>query len=107
MSPINGFEVRVKSSFEDLGPATQDKLGFIYLIPTGNESTDMFEEWIVVDSAETVVGENNYKWEKWGSSAVNLDNYYTKDQVDQHITNAVNQFSASFNGGEVDASSWE
>ena len=44
MSPINGFEVRVKSSFEDLGPATQDKLGYIYLIPTGNESTDMFEE---------------------------------------------------------------
>lgn len=107
ISPINGFEIRVKSSFEDLGAATIDKLGYIYLIPTSNGSNDMFEEWIVVDSAETVVGENNYKWEKWGSSAVNLDNYYTKDQVNQHITNAINQFSASFNGGEIDASDWE
>lgn len=64
ISPINGFEVRVKSSFEDLGVPSVDKLGYIYLIPSNNGSNDMFEEWIVVDSAETVVGENNYKWEK-------------------------------------------
>ena len=107
ISPINGFEVRVKSSFEDLGVPSIDKLGYIYLIPSNNGSNDMFEEWIVIDSAETVVGENNYKWEKWGSSSVNLDNYYTRDQVDQHITNAINQVSLTFNGGEVDASDWE
>ena len=107
ISPINGFEVRVRSSFEALGDPTVDKLGFIYLIPSSSESVDMYEEWIVVDTAETEVGASSYKWEKWGSSSVSLDNYYTKDQVDQHITNAVNQFSSSFNGGEVDASGWE
>lgn len=107
ISPINGFEIRVKSSFEALGEPTRDKLGFIYLIPSGSGSTDMYEEWIVVDSAETEVGADSYKWEKWGSAGVNFDEYYTKDQVDQHITNAVNQFNVSFNGGEVDSSNWE
>jgi hypothetical protein len=107
ISPINGFEIRVRSSFEALGPATRDKLGYIYLVPTSTNSTDMYEEWIVVDTAETEVGADSYRWEKWGSAAVNLDNYYTKDQVDQHITNAVNQFNVSFNGGEVDSSNWE
>lgn len=107
ISPINGFEIRVKPNVESLGQPTQDKLGYIYLVPSGNGSTDMYEEWIVVDTAETEVGANSYKWEKWGSSSVNLDNYYTKDQVNQQITNAVNQFSSSFNGGEVDSSGWE
>lgn len=107
ISPINGFEIRVRSSFEDLGKPTIDKLGYIYLIPSSTDSVDMYEEWIVVDTAETEVGASSYKWEKWGSSSVSLDNYYTKDQVEQHIANAVNQLNNSFNGGEVDASGWE
>jgi hypothetical protein len=105
ISPINGFEVRVKPDFESLGNATQDKLGYIYLIPSSNGASDMYEEWIVVDTAETVAGEKNYKWEKWGSSSVNLDNYYTKEQVNQQITQAISEFRASFNGGEIDSSS--
>lgn len=44
ISPINGFEVRVKSSFQDLGEPTRDKLGFIYLIPSSGGTNDMFEE---------------------------------------------------------------
>lgn len=64
ISPINGFEIRVKPNFESLGEASQDKLGYIYLIPSPNGSSDMYEEWIVVDTAETVVGEKTYAWEK-------------------------------------------
>lgn len=64
LSPINGFEVRVKPDFESLGVPTKDKLGYIYLIPSSKDSSDMYEEWIVVDTAETVVGEDSYKWEK-------------------------------------------
>ena len=69
----------------------------------------MYEEWVVVNTAAT--GAPIYKWEKWGSGTistdVNLENYYTKDQVDQHISNAINQFDNVFNGGEVDASGWD
>lgn len=104
-----GFEVKWAATFEDLGEATEDKLGYLWVVNSGVSSNDMYEEWVVVNTAAT--GTPMYKWERWGSGTistdVNLDNYYTKDQVDQHITNAVNQFSASFNGGEVDASSWE
>ena len=107
ISPINGFEIRVKPSFEALGEPTRDKLGFIYLIPSLNSSTDMYEEWIVVDSAETEVGADSYKWERWGTSGVNLDNYYTKDQVEQYVINKIQHVAVSFNGGEIDSSSWE
>ena len=105
ISPINGFEIRVKSSFEALGEPTRDKLGFIYLIPSGSGSTDMYEEWIVVDSAETEVGADSYKWEKWGSAGVNFDDYYTKDQIHQYVSNQMQQ-NINFNGGEIDSSSW-
>ena len=105
ISPVNGFEVRVKSSFEDLGEPNADKLGFIYLIPSSTESTDMYEEWIVVDTAEIEVGSNKYKWEKWGVSGFNFDDYYTKIEVNQMITNEIQEIT--FNGGEINASSWE
>ena len=107
ISPINGFEVRVKPSFDALGTPTRDKLGFIYLIPSSTESNDMYEEWIVVDTGETEVGANSYKWERWGSSSVNLDNYYTKDQVNQYVVKQIQQMAVSLNGGEIDSSSWE
>lgn len=83
-----GFEIKFANSFEELGDPTADKLGKLYMIPA--QSTvlhDLFEEYIVVHSPSTT--EEVYMWEKWGSGqiTVDLNNYYTKAEMDQQIQN--------------------
>ena len=92
----SGFEIRFANSFEKLGDPTADKLGKLYIIPA--QSTvlhDLFEEYIVVHSPSTT--EEVYMWEKWGSGqiTVDLNNYYTKSQVDGAISAAKTELEAA------------
>lgn len=91
-----GFEIKFANSFEKLGDPTADKLGKLYMIPA--QSTvlhDLFEEYIVVHSPSTT--EEVYMWEKWGSGqiTVDLNNYYTKSQVDSAISTAKSELEAA------------
>lgn len=91
-----GFEIKFAKSFEKLGDPTADKLGKLYMIPA--QSTvlhDLFEEYIVVHSPSTT--EEVYMWEKWGSGqiTVDLNNYYTKSQVDSAISTAKSELEAA------------
>lgn len=91
-----GFEIKFAKSFEELGDPTADKLGKLYMIPA--QSTvlhDLFEEYIVVHSPSTT--EEVYMWEKWGSGqiTVDLNNYYTKSQVDSAISTAKSELEAA------------
>ena len=93
---IAGFEIKFANSFEELGDPTADKLGKLYMIPA--QSTvlhDLFEEYIVVHSPSTT--EEVYMWEKWGSGqiTVDLNNYYTKSQVDSAISTAKSELEAA------------
>lgn len=90
------IEIRFANSFEELGDPTVDKLGKLYMIPA--QSTvlhDLFEEYIVVHSPSTT--EEVYMWEKWGSGqiTVDLNNYYTKSQVDGAISAAKTELEAA------------
>lgn len=92
----SGFEIKFANSFEKLGDPTADKLGKLYIIPA--QSTvlhDLFEEYIVVHSPSTT--EEVYMWEKWGSGqiTVDLNNYYTKSQVDGAISAAKTELEAA------------
>lgn len=91
-----GFKIEFAKSFEELGDPTADKLGKLYMIPA--QSTvlhDLFEEYIVVHSPSTT--EEVYMWEKWGSGqiTVDLNNYYTKSQVDSAISTAKSELEAA------------
>lgn len=91
-----GFEIKFANSFEKLGDPTADKLGKLYMIPA--QSTvlhDLFEEYIVVHSPSTT--EEVYMWEKWGSGqiTVDLNNYYTKTEVDSAISTAKSELEAA------------
>lgn len=95
-----GFEINLANSFEELGDPTADKLGKLYIIPA--QSTvlhDLFEEYIVVPivvpSPRTT--EEVYVWEKWGSGqiTVDLNNYYTKTEVDSAISTAKSELEAA------------
>jgi hypothetical protein len=62
LSPVNGFEIREVPSIEALGRPTEDKVGYLYLVPTpGSDDPDSFDEWVVISSGTTVVGESSYK----------------------------------------------
>lgn len=92
----SGFEIRFANSFEELGDPTVDKLGKLYMIPaTSTVLHDLFEEYIVVHSPSTT--EEVYMWEKWGSGqiTVDLNNYYTKSQVDSAISTAKSELEAA------------
>lgn len=45
----------------------------VYLVPSGDESPDMYDEWIRV----------NNNWEKLGTQTVDLTDYYSKTQADE------------------------
>lgn len=108
LNETSGFDVKFAESYEQLPKPTADRLGELWMIPSKNsETTDLYEEYIVVSSPATPT--KSYMWERWGSGSLNvsLEDYYTKDQVNQVITEKIESIdSTSFNGGEDDASSW-
>jgi hypothetical protein len=62
LSPVHGLEIREAASFEALGLPTKDKVGYLYLVPSENgEINDLFDEWTVISTGETVAGEESYK----------------------------------------------
>ena len=52
----------------------------IYLLPKEDEEeSNIYDEYIYI--------ENISEWEKIGSTEVNLENYYTKDETDNLLDN--------------------
>lgn len=79
LSYSGGLEIIIKESFEALGEPGADKLNKIWLVPSTNPgSNDLYQEYICV------LKDEEYVWELWGSGSaqIDLDNYYTKDEVD-------------------------
>lgn len=74
----SNFEVVVA---DELPEASADTMGKIYLIPSTNPQTqNVRDEFITV---HTVVDDVDvYEWEKIGSTAIDLSDYYTKDETD-------------------------
>lgn len=103
----NGFEVKFAESFEALPEPTVELLNQLWYVPGSSTSeSNLFEEYIVVHSPAKDI----YMWEKWGSGtlSVNLDNYYTKDQVNQYVSSEISKVESNFDGGHGDdISGWE
>lgn len=74
-----------KASFvvvEELPTPSELTMGKIYLIPSESEEPkeeDSKDEYI------TIKNSNIYSWEKIGNTNINLDNYYTKEQIDGQV----------------------
>lgn len=64
-----GFEAIVVDTLPETG-----KNGTIYLVPSGGETPNVYNEYVWVAETE--------KFEMVGSAQVDLSNYYTKDEVD-------------------------
>lgn len=67
-----------------LPTASADTMGKMYLIPSEDP-----QEQNIRDEYITVNVNNVYSWEKVGSTAIDLSNYYTKDEVDEIVEDKV------------------
>lgn len=66
---------------ETLPEASEDTMYRIYLIPTSSpDLANVKDEYITI--IKEVNGNIVYSWEKIGSTKINLENYYTKQEVD-------------------------
>nr|DAI07877.1 MAG TPA: hyaluronidase [Caudoviricetes sp.] len=71
---ITGVTFQIVASYEEL-PTTGEN-GVIYLVPNGKTGNNAYDEYIWVTSDGTG------KYEKIGSTEVDLSDYYTKEQAD-------------------------
>ena len=71
---ITGVTFQIVASYEEL--PTIGENGVIYLVPNGKTGNNAYDEYIWVTSDGTG------KYEKIGSTEVDLSDYYTKEQVD-------------------------
>lgn len=72
---------------DELPEPTEECMGYIYIVrdPEATQEENQYNEYVVVQ-----VGEE-YKWELFGSTKqlINLDNYYTKSEVDKKLDEKV------------------
>lgn len=81
INKTSGFEVKFAKSFEDLGEPNEEKANILWLVPSStSEPNNKYIEYIALYNQST----EEYTWEQWGSQdmTINLEDYYTKDEVD-------------------------
>lgn len=92
ISAIQQFTYQVVSS---LPTASADTMNKIYLVPSADPQTqNVKDEYITIDNgteAQTI-----YTWEQIGSTEIDLSGYYTSQQTDSAITQALNTALAGY-----------
>lgn len=79
-----GLQLVIKSSYSDLGTASADTMGKIYLVPDTHDQnpsaggTDAYDEYVTIDKGS---GTPRYVWEKIGNTDVNLTDYSHKNHT--------------------------
>ena len=89
ISAIPKFSIQVVQSLPSSGISTTT----IYLVPKTASTNDSYDEYIYVNNA----------WEKIGSTAVNLEDYYTKAQVNAMVTPVQSASGITINGVALQA----
>lgn len=80
---------------DKLPDPTEECIGYIYIV-SDQESTqedNQYNEYVVVNTG------NEYKWELFGSTKqlINLENYYTKSEVDKKLDEKVDNLWLEYN----------
>lgn len=89
ISAIPKFSIQVVQSLPSTGISTTT----IYLVPKTASTNDSYDEYIYV----------NNTWEKIGSTAVDLEDYYTKAQVNAMVTPVQSTSGITINGVALQA----
>lgn len=89
IAAVHQFEFVVADT---LPTASADTMYKIYLIPAGDSEEDNYKDEYV-----TILEEGVYSWEKIGSTAVDLSDYPTNEQMAQAIDDAIAAYISSIN----------
>lgn len=80
---------------DNLPTANISTMGIIYLIPSTNPQTaNAKDEFITIEVVNG--GQTTYQWEQIGTTTIDLSGYYTAQQTDTAITNALNTALANY-----------
>lgn len=89
IAAVHQFEFVVADT---LPTASADTMYKIYLIPAGDSEEDNYKDEYV-----TILEDGVYSWEKIGSTAVDLSDYPTNEQMAQAIDDAISAYISSIN----------
>lgn len=84
ISTIPKFDIKVVSEL----PTSNISSTTVYLLPSGEETNDIYTEYIYV----------NGKWEKLGTQRLDMSNYYTKEQIDTMFGTYVDEMAELLGG---------
>ena len=80
---------------DSLPTASISTMGIIYLIPSTNpQAANAKDEFITIEVING--GQTTYQWEQIGTTTIDLSGYYTAQQTDAAITNALNTALANY-----------
>ena len=79
-----------------LPTASASTMNIIYLVPASSPSTQNTKDEYITISTTNEMQETEYSWEKIGTTAIDLSNYYTKSQTDSAISTAINTALADY-----------
>lgn len=74
---IKQFQYEIKASYADLGTASADTMGKIFLVPHSHNPNDgkpdSYDEYITIDKGDSVTP--RYTWERIGNTDIDLSDY--------------------------------
>ena len=94
IASVNHLSYKKVGSLEEVNKDATDASRYIYLVPTGNLSGNLYDEYMVIDNQLEPVG----SWE------VNLNNYITNDELTAVLGDYVTVNTFNTKVGEIETS---
>ena len=94
IASVNHLSYKKVGSLEEVNKDATDASRYIYLVPTGNLSGNLYDEYMVIDNQLEPVG----SWE------VNLNDYITNDELTAVLENYVTVNTFNTKVGEIETS---
>ena len=94
IASVNHLSYKKVGSLEEVNKDATDASRYIYLVPTGNLSGNLYDEYMVIDNQLEPVG----SWE------VNLNDYITNDKLTSVLKNYITTDAFNTKVGEIETS---
>ena len=94
IASVNHLSYKKVGSLEEVNKDATDASRYIYLVPTGNLSGNLYDEYMVIDNQLEPVG----SWE------VNLNDYITNDKLTSVLKNYITTNTFNTKVGEIETS---
>lgn len=94
IASVNHLSYKKVGSLDEVNKDAADASRYIYLVPTGNLSGNLYDEYMVIDN----------QLEPVGSQEVNLNDYITNDELTSVLENYITTDAFNTKVGEIETS---